>query len=130
MRKTAACAHVNDNFWHSLCLFYLHTCLSLPSYVEFVHEDKESACSSQYLRTTICGMNIPKSVIRKHNLHETRVISERGLEMINTLVCFGTQEPQGGERSNKTKTSRRAAEQVVSTHTDCETVGIQVCIRY
>lgn len=41
----------------------------------------------------------------------TRVISVRGLEIINTLVCFGTQEPRGGEKSKKTKTSRQAAEE-------------------
>lgn len=88
---------------------------------------------------TIFGINVTpylsllSVVIRKHSLHETRVISEYGLEIINTLVCFGTQEPQGGEKSKtkqKLADKRQKREQVVSTHTDWETAGIQVCICY
>lgn len=84
---------------------------------------------------TVFGMNVTPypSLLSKHNLHETRVISERGLEIINTLVCFGTQEPQGGGKSKtkqKLADKQQKRQQVVSTHTDCETMGIQVCICY
>lgn len=69
-------------------------------------------------------------VIRKHNLHETRVISD--LVWSRNYKCSGLlwHTAEKSKTKQKLADKRQKREQVVSTHTDCETVGIQVCIRY